>query len=206
LVLFWADAGWTAGDPSATPRAAFAKAVSALQRAVGTAWEIQAVASLPRALGGLGVGILNAADDLAGGGAALTRGARQAAWKVAQQGNASESLPAHIRNSFRSVSYVEIKEPLIVYRLYGGEASQLGRWFMLQRPQGRLRATIDYGIRPEWGNTLERLVALRLPRGTRVFVGPAAPQGGLVGGGLQVFVPDEIQIRPEWVLFDVAFP
>ena len=33
---------------------------------------------LPRALGALGVGILNAADDLAGGGAALTRGARQA--------------------------------------------------------------------------------------------------------------------------------
>jgi len=29
-------------------------------------------------VGGLGVGILNAADDLAGGGAALTRGARQA--------------------------------------------------------------------------------------------------------------------------------
>jgi len=30
----------------------------------------------------LGVGILNAADDLAGGGAALTRGARQAAQGV----------------------------------------------------------------------------------------------------------------------------
>jgi len=134
------------------------------------------------------------------------QGARQAARQAAQQGNASESLPAPIRNSFRGVSYEEIKEPLIVYRLYGGKARQLGRWFMLQRPQGRIQATIDYGIRPEWGNTLERLVALRLPRGTRVFVGPAAPQGGLVGGGLQVFVPDEIQIRPEWVLFDVAFP
>jgi len=33
---------------------------------------------LPRALGGLGVGILNAADDLAGGGAAVAQGARQA--------------------------------------------------------------------------------------------------------------------------------
>ena len=42
------------------------------------ALEIEGFASLPRALGGLGVGILNAADDLAGGGAALTRGARQA--------------------------------------------------------------------------------------------------------------------------------
>jgi len=33
---------------------------------------------LPRALGGLGVGILNAADDLAGGGAAVAQGARRA--------------------------------------------------------------------------------------------------------------------------------
>jgi len=76
--------------------------------------------------------------------------ARQAARQAAQQGNASESLPAPIRNSFRGVSYEEIKEPLIVYRLYGGKARQLGRWFMLQRPQGRLQATIDYAIRPEW--------------------------------------------------------
>ena len=42
------------------------------------AWEIHAIASLPRALGALGVGILNAADDLAGGGAAVAQGARQA--------------------------------------------------------------------------------------------------------------------------------
>jgi len=43
------------------------------------ALEIDGFASLPRALGGLGVGILNAADDLAGGGAAVAQGARQAA-------------------------------------------------------------------------------------------------------------------------------
>ena len=42
------------------------------------ALEIEDFASLPRALGGLGVGILNAADDLAGGGAAVAQGARQA--------------------------------------------------------------------------------------------------------------------------------
>ena len=78
LVISWADAGWTAGDPAAAPGAALAKAVSALRRTVDAAWEIPAIASLPRALGALGVGILNAADDLAGSGAALTRGARQA--------------------------------------------------------------------------------------------------------------------------------
>ncbi len=75
---------------------------------------------------------------------------------------------------------------------------------MLNRPFGRLQATIDYAIRPEWGNTLERLVAVQLPKGTKIFVGPAAPQRGLVGGGVQVFVPQSV--RPEWVLFDVEFP
>jgi len=50
------------------------------------ALEIEGFASLPRALGGLGVGILNAADDLAGGAAALAKqGARQAARKALQQ-------------------------------------------------------------------------------------------------------------------------
>ena len=37
--------------------------------------EIEGFASLPHALGGLGVGILNTADDLAGGGAAVGRAA-----------------------------------------------------------------------------------------------------------------------------------
>jgi hypothetical protein len=45
---------------------------------VDAAWEIHAIASLPRALGALGVGILNAADARAGGGAAVAQGARQA--------------------------------------------------------------------------------------------------------------------------------
>lgn len=101
---------------------------------------------------------------------------------------------------------VAIEEPIVVYRLYGGKASQLGRWFMLNQPKGRLQAAIDYAIKPEWGNTLERLVGVRLPAGTRAYLGPASSQGGLVGGGWQVFVPPPTQIRPEWVLFDKMFP
>ncbi|CUU33742.1 YD repeat-containing protein [Armatimonadetes bacterium GXS] len=118
-----------------------------------------------------------------------------------------ESLST-VASSFRGGSFGEIvlAEPLTVYRLYGGKASQLGRWYMLTPPKGRSQAVIDYAIRPEWGNTLQRLVGVKLPAGTRIFFGPAAPQGGLVGGGWQVFVPPPTQIRSEWVLFDVAFP
>jgi len=133
------------------------------------------------------------------------QGARQAARRATRQASDLKLSPEVI-NSFRGGSFAEttLRKPLVVYRLYGGKAKQLGAWFMLNRPSGRLLATIDYAIRPEWGNTLERLVAVQLSRGTKIFVGPAAPQRGLVGGGVQAFVLQPV--RPEWVLFDVEFP
>jgi hypothetical protein len=67
---------------------------------VDAAWEIHAIASLPRALGALGVGILNA-DDLAGGGAAVAQGARQAAQPRAGQK---------------------------IYRVYGGDPQEADLW------------------------------------------------------------------------------
>ena len=175
MVLFWADAGWTAGDPTATPRATFAKAVSALQRAVGTAWEIQAVASLPRALGGLGVGILNAADDLAGGGAAVAQGARQAARKASQQAAQPEAGQK-------------------VYRVYGGEPMDADAWMAGQfsGPWGRYWTPIDprrirdyrniAGLPIENKGRFLLVGELIDPRGIRVE--RAAPIGSNPGGGL----------------------
>ncbi len=69
LVLSWADAGWTAGDPSAAEGAAFVKAVGALQRTIGTAWEIQNIASLPR----LAAGLTLAASEVVEEGGSLLR-------------------------------------------------------------------------------------------------------------------------------------
>jgi YD repeat-containing protein len=77
-VVATAEAGYLSADPSAPEGLAFLKALEASAGVAQIALEIEGFASLPRALGGLGVGILNAADDLAGGGAALTRGVGQA--------------------------------------------------------------------------------------------------------------------------------
>ena len=146
-MVAFANWGYTIGDPAASEGERFLAGLNALGRllAVGSEWGSY-VAPIGGAAGrGLAREVAEEASEQLG-----RHSARQAARQAAQQGNASESLPAPIRNSFRGVSYEEIKEPLIVYRLYGGKARQLGRWFMLQRPQGRLQATIDYAIRPEW--------------------------------------------------------
>jgi len=146
-VAAFAHWGYTVGDPAAGEGERFFAGLNALGRllAVGSEWGSY-VAPIGGSAGrGLAREVAEEASEQLG-----RHSARQAAQQAAQQGNASESLPAPIRNSFRGVSYEEIKEPLIVYRLYGGKARQLGRWFMLQRPQGRLQATIDYAIRPEW--------------------------------------------------------
>lgn len=68
LVVAFADAGRSASDPSAPEGSAFLKATAALGHLIGAGVEIQGYASLACALGGLGAGILNAADELAGQG------------------------------------------------------------------------------------------------------------------------------------------
>jgi hypothetical protein len=137
------------------------------------ALEIEGFASLPRALGGLGVGILNAADDLAGGGAALTRGARQAAQPRAGQK---------------------------VYRVYGGEPMDADAWMAgeFSGPSGRYWTPIDprriRDYRNIAGLPIENkgrfLIVGELidPRGIRVE--RAAPIGSNRGGLVEYQIPN----------------
>jgi len=55
---------------------------------------------------------------------------------------------------------------------------------------------------PEWGNTAQQVNAIRVPKGTRVYEGAAAPQVGttgtrpkLQGGDNQVYIP---KVDPKW--------
>ena len=47
------------------------------------------------------------------------------------------------------------------------------------------------------GNSAEKVVKIRVPSGTRVFEGISAPQGGLLGGGSQVYLQD---VNPAWII------
>ncbi len=39
-----------------------------------------------------------------------------------------------------------------------------------------------------WGNTAENIATIKVPEGTTIYQGAAAQQGGLVGGGSQVYI------------------
>ena len=116
------------------------------------ALEIEGFASLPRALGGLGVGILSAADDLAGGGAALTRGARQASreLKPVVIGENMERVEAYAR----MIGAETINDWLAV-RKWSLELNKV--WVQEMTKQGRR----VYDIGPDFARRLKRFAAIR---------------------------------------------
>jgi len=60
-----------------------------------------------------------------------------------------------------------------------------------------MQATIDLALNPQWGNTAVQVARIQVPAGTTIFEGAAAAQGGLVGGGSQVFIQN---VNPAWLL------
>lgn len=107
-------------------------------------------------------------------------------------------LPEDIAKTFSGGQYVEFtagKDGIGIdnARVYGGKAGPLGRngTFFSTEPQvGGIQSTIDYGLRPEYGNTAGNTVCAYIPPGTTVYLGQAANQGGAwVAGKIQIYVP-----------------
>ena len=142
------------------------------------ALEIEDFASLPRALGGLGVGILNAADDLAGGRAAVAQGARQAAQPRAGQK---------------------------IYRVYGGDPQEADLWMAKKYsgPFGQSRTPIDPTTIPNYRqvaglpdlNKGRFLIVAELLDPTGVKVQPACPYGRWRGGLVEYVLPQPVEAR-----------
>ena len=60
-----------------------------------------------------------------------------------------------------------------------------------------VQSIIDSALDPAWGNQATNWVEVRVPAGTTFYEGAAASQGGLVGGGNQVFIS---RVDPSWVV------
>jgi hypothetical protein len=112
-------------------------------------------------------------------------------------------LPKEIAGTFRGGSYTRtvLQDEITLYRVYGGKAGPVGPYWSRTRPSGPLQTQIDLALNPAWGNTLERVATARVPAGTAIYEGAAAPQaigsgGSLIGGGSQVYIP---QVDPAWV-------
>jgi len=108
-------------------------------------------------------------------------------------------LSAGIASTFRGASYREVTYDQVttLYRVYGGKSGQLGSFWTATAPTGALRSRIDLALNPQWGNTANQVVRIDVPAGVKMYEGYAASQGGLVGGGTQVFMP---QVNPLWIV------
>jgi hypothetical protein len=108
-------------------------------------------------------------------------------------------LSAGVAATFRGGAYREVMydHTVQLYRVYGGRAGQLGSFWTATAPTGMLRSRIDLALNPQWGNSASQVVRINVPPGTRMYEGYAASQGGLVGGGTQVFVPN---VNPVWII------
>jgi filamentous hemagglutinin len=73
----------------------------------------------------------------------------------------------------------------------------VGGYWTRTQPAGPLQSIIDSALNPQWGNTATNVAAIRVPAGTTIYEGAAAAQGGLVGGGSQVFIPN---VNPAWLV------
>jgi hypothetical protein len=94
-----------------------------------------------------------------------------------------------------SMARASSSDGLIVNRLYDNQnAGPLGQYFTLDKREGNLGTMIDLAIHPSW-NRMSQSRSLWIPQGFAVFIGRASSQrtptgGHLLGGGLQVFIPN----------------
>ncbi len=104
-----------------------------------------------------------------------------------------------VTSTFRGGSYTEsvLSGETTLYRSYGGTAGELGSYWTRTPPAGPLQATMDSALNPAWGNTAQNVSTIRVPSGTTIYEGFAAPQGGLLGGGSQVYIP---KVNPNWLV------
>ncbi|WP_193745568.1 hemagglutinin repeat-containing protein, partial [Dickeya chrysanthemi] len=109
-------------------------------------------------------------------------------------------------STFRSGTYAEkvAEEDMYLYRDYGGKARVNGRYWTLEPSKGPVQSQIDSAVLPEWGNSFENQAIMKIPKGTKFYEGPAAPQTGtkgtrpeLIGGGTQVYLPG---LKDEWII------
>jgi filamentous hemagglutinin len=154
---------------------------------------------------------------VAGGLAAAT----QAAWKienkvvetVAQEISAGANvvksttfyggggpLPSKVLETFRSGVYSEVvrDKPIVLYRVWGGDTKSLGAYWTSAEPKGPVQSIIDSALYRPWGNAATNVTKIQLPAGVKTYEGIAALQGGLVGGGNQVFIL--IEAKAEWII------
>lgn len=138
-------------------------------------------------------------------GVGIIRSSLKAAGEVGDVARVTKHSPINpgpladdIANTFRNATYTEkaLSKDTILYRVISDNGNPTGSYWTRVKPQGPLQSVIDSGLDQNWGNTAARVVTARVPAGTKIYEGIAAPQRGLVGGGNQVYIP---KVDPKWI-------
>jgi len=116
-------------------------------------------------------------------------------------------LDEDLAGTFRSSTYAEVTrdEPTTLYRVHGDRARELGAFWSETPPAGPYQAQYDLALHPSFGNDATRWVEIEVPPGTRYYKGAVGDQGGLLGGGDQVFFHDVI-VQEDWIVRRGTFP
>ena len=106
---------------------------------------------------------------------------------------ASSDLPPGVARTFSGGKVVPslTRSEITLYRVWGGQAGRVGPYLTWVRPASARQAMQDLALDPAWGNSTVFVSEVKVPEGTPIYEGTAAPQGALNGGGSQVYVPRE---------------
>lgn len=86
---------------------------------------------------------------------------------------------------------VELQQDTVLYRA-GTADRPLGQFFSQEPPTSIVQTRVDKAVLPEWPgggkSPLDTSFAVKIPKGTRVYVGEVGSQGGFYVGGTQQIV------------------
>jgi hypothetical protein len=110
-------------------------------------------------------------------------------------------LSIRVAKTFRSATYTQkvVKEPIFLYRVFGGRATVDGPYWTRVQPSGNLQTMIDSALLDSFGNPQLSIARIRVPEKQIIYEGIASPQSDdfqkLLGGGNQVYLP---KVEDSW--------
>ena len=69
-----------------------------------------------------------------------------------------------------------LTEDTVMYRVSGGNAGTVGSYMSRIPQNGGLQSQLDLALNPAWGNTVENVTKVIVPKGITIYEGIAAPQ------------------------------
>lgn len=109
-------------------------------------------------------------------------------------------LPDSMAGTFSGGRYkvVVLENDTLMHRA-GTVDQPLGQFFDLEPPQGILQARIDKAVLPEWPggakSPIDTSFEIKIPAGTKVYVGEVGSQGGVYVGGTQ-----QVIVQKPWLI------